>query len=138
VVVDSVGVGSVDFWGISFSPSSIEGEPMHAAELDRKIRLLQGCWSYFDGVAARVSAQMQKGPTGDGRDRDQIIRHTVRSESFAKRSGLRGLRVMPRVRSCGGEGTRRRCRTAGHPSKSPPARRRIPGRWNTSPPSAGR
>jgi hypothetical protein len=91
VVVDSVGVGSVDFWGISFSPSSIEREPMDEAELDRKLGLLRTCWSYFDTVAARVSAEMRKGPRGGGRDRDQIIRHTIRTESedFAKRLGLR-------------------------------------------------
>jgi hypothetical protein len=57
----------------------------------RKIRLLQACWAFFDGVAGRVSAEMRKGPRGGGRDRDQIIRHTVRNESedFAKRLGLR-------------------------------------------------
>lgn len=45
----------------------------------------------FDGVAARVSPEMRKGPRGGGRDRDQIIRHTVRTESedFARRIGLR-------------------------------------------------
>ena len=34
---------------------------------------------------------MRKGPRGGGRDRDQIIRHTIRTESedFAKRLGLR-------------------------------------------------
>lgn len=91
VVIDDVGVGSVDFWGISFSPSSIETEPMSAAELDRKISLLRACWSYFDNVADRVSPQLRKGPRGGGRDRDQIISHTLRNESdqFAKRLGLR-------------------------------------------------
>ena len=46
---------------------------------------------FFDEVAARVSAEMRKGVRGGGRDRDQIIRHTVRTESeeFAKRLGLR-------------------------------------------------
>ena len=91
VVVDTVGVGSVDFWGISFSPSSIETEPMDSAELDRKLTLLRCCWAYFDEVAARVSAELRKGPRGGGRDRDQIIRHTIRAESeeMAKRVGLR-------------------------------------------------
>jgi hypothetical protein len=34
---------------------------------------------------------MQRGPRGGGRDRDTIVRHTVRTESedFAKRLGLR-------------------------------------------------
>jgi hypothetical protein len=91
IVADEVGPGSTDFWGISFAPSSLEPEPMLDAELDRKIALLQACWAYFDKVAARVSADMQKGPRGGGRDRDVIIRHTIRTESedFAKRLGLR-------------------------------------------------
>ena len=91
VVEDKVGAGSTDFWGISFAPSAVEQEPMGAAELDRGITLLRACWAYFDGVAARVSPEMRKGPRGGGRDRDQIIRHTIRTESedFAKQVGLR-------------------------------------------------
>jgi hypothetical protein len=91
VVEDRVGPGSTDFWGISFSPSGLEREPMDETELDRKIGLLRACWACFDGVAARVSPEMRKGPRGGGRDRDQIIRHTIRTESeeFAKRLGLR-------------------------------------------------
>jgi hypothetical protein len=90
VVADEVGTGSTDFWGISFAPSSLEPEPMDAAELERKIALLQACWGYFDAVAAKVSVEMQRGPRGGGRDRDTIIRHTIRveSEDFAKRLGL--------------------------------------------------
>jgi hypothetical protein len=91
IVEDGVGVGSVDFWGISFSPSSIEREPVAADELDRSLALLRGCWSHFDGVAAGVSADMKKGSRGGGRQRDEIIRHAIRTESedFAKRVGLR-------------------------------------------------
>jgi hypothetical protein len=91
IVEDRVGPGSVDFWGISFSASSLEQEPMDAAELERKLILLQTCWAYFDDVAARVSPEMRKGPRGGGRDRDTIIRHTVRTESedFARKVGLR-------------------------------------------------
>ena len=91
VVEDRVGTGSTDFWGISFSPSSTEHGPMGEAELERGITLLQACWAFFDGVAARVSPEMRKGPRGGGRDRDRIIRHTIRTESedFAKQVGLR-------------------------------------------------
>jgi hypothetical protein len=91
VAEDKVGTGSTDFWGISFSPSSFEQGTMEERELDRKLQLLRACWSYFDVVAARVSSEMRKGPRGGGRDRDQIVRHTVRveSEDFAKRVGLR-------------------------------------------------
>jgi len=90
VVEDRVGTGSTDFWGISFSPCSLEQEPMDAAELERKLTLLQACWAYFDDVAARVSPQMRKGPRGGGRDRDTIIAHTIRveSEDFARKVGL--------------------------------------------------
>jgi len=91
VVEDKVGNSSTDFWGISFSPSDHDREPMDEADLDRKLTLLRACWTYFDGVAARVSAEMRKGPRGGGRDRDVIIRHTVRTESedFTKKVGLR-------------------------------------------------
>jgi len=90
IVEDRIGPGSTDFWGISFAPSSLEQDPMDATELERKLIMLQACWAYFDDVAARVSPEMRKGPRGGGRDRDTIIRHTVRNESeaFAKRVGL--------------------------------------------------
>jgi hypothetical protein len=91
IVEDKVGTGSTDFWGISFSPSAAEQGPMGEAELERGITLLRACWAFFDGVAARVSPEMRKGPRGGGRDRDRIIRHTIRTESedFAKQVGLR-------------------------------------------------
>lgn len=91
VVEDRVGPGSTDFWGISFAPADCEREPMDAAELERKIQLLCACWGRFDAVAARVSAEMRRGPRGGGRDRDRIVAHTIRTESeeFAKRLGLR-------------------------------------------------
>jgi hypothetical protein len=90
IVEERVGSGSTDFWGISFSPSSLEHGPMDQAELERKITLLRACWAFFDGVAARVSPEMRKGPRGGGRDRDRIVAHTIRTESedFAKRVGL--------------------------------------------------
>ncbi len=91
VVEERVGTGSTDFWGISFAPSDVEHEPMDDTELVRKITLLRACWGFFDAVASRVSAEMRKGPRGGGRDRDEIVRHTIRTESedFAKRVGLR-------------------------------------------------
>jgi hypothetical protein len=92
IVEDRVGTGSTDFWGISFSPSSTErADPMDAAELERKITILQAAWAFFDGVVARVSPEMRKGPRGGGRDRHRIFRHTIRTESedFAKQVGLR-------------------------------------------------
>ena len=91
IVEEKVGTGSTDFWGISFSPASAELWPMSDAALERGITLLRACWAFFDDVAARVSPEMRKGPRGGGRDRDTIIRHTIRNESeyFARRLGLR-------------------------------------------------
>jgi hypothetical protein len=92
IVEETVGTGSTDFWGISFSPTSTErGPSMDEAELERGIRILRACWAFFDDVAARVSPEMRKGPRGGGRDRDRIISHTIRveSESFAKQVGVR-------------------------------------------------
>lgn len=90
VVEDHVGVGSTDFWGISFAPSSFEQEPMGDDELDRRLRLLDGAWRYFDDVAARVSADLAKGPRGGGRTRDEIVRHVINNErhDLAKRVGV--------------------------------------------------
>ena len=90
LVEDHVGVGSTDFWGISFAPSSFEQEPMGSDELERKISLLEASWRYFDDVAARVSAEMQKGPRGGGRNRDEIVRHALGWEraDLAKKVGV--------------------------------------------------
>jgi hypothetical protein len=91
VIEDRVGTGSTDFWGISYAPSGTEKGPMGDTEFDRKIKLLRACWAFFDRTAGRVSAEMRKGPRGGGRDRNTIIRHTIRveSEEFAKQLGLR-------------------------------------------------
>ena len=64
---------------------------MSEAELERKITILRACWTFFDGVAARVSEEMRKGPRDGGRDRHRIVRHTIRTESedFAKQVGIR-------------------------------------------------
>src|SRR5260370_1427086 len=63
------GTGSTDFWGISFAFFSIDRQDLSRAELERQLTLLQACWAFFDLVRGRVSAQMQMGPRGGGRDR---------------------------------------------------------------------
>ena len=63
---------------------------MDEVELERKLTLLRAAWAFFDGVAARVSPEMRKGPRGGGRERDEIIGHVIRVESmdFAKGVGI--------------------------------------------------
>ena len=80
VVEEHTGVGSTDFWGISFAPSSFEQAPMPSEELDRKLALLEASWAYFDDVAGRVSGELAKGPRGGGRTRDEIVRHVAQNE----------------------------------------------------------
>ena len=83
------GTGSTDFWGISFAFSSIDKQDMSSDELARELTLMQACWAFFDAARARVSAEMQRGPRGGGRDRDHIVRHTLATEqSWAKMIGL--------------------------------------------------
>src|SRR5690242_11984620 len=71
------GTGSTDFWGISFAFSSLDKQDLSSAELERELTLMRACWAFFDDVRLRVSAQMQKGPRGGGRDRDHIVSHTI-------------------------------------------------------------
>ena len=70
---------------------------MSEAEFERAITILRACWAFFDGVAARVSPEMRKGPRGGGRDR---------TGSSATRSGPRARTS----RSRSGCGSRRRRR----------------------------
>ncbi len=84
------GTGSTDFWGISFAFSSFDRQDLSSGELERELTLMQACWAFFDDVRLRVSAEMQKGPRGGGRDRDRIVRHVlVTEQDWAKKLGLR-------------------------------------------------
>ena len=95
VVEHYPGMGSTDFWGISFAFSSIDRQDLSSEELERELTLMQACWAFFDDVRLRVSAEMQKGPRGGGRDRDHIVGHTfARSKSGQRRSGC----ALPKVR----------------------------------------
>src|SRR5829696_2499779 len=83
------GTGSTDFWGISFAFSGIDRQEMSSDELERELTLMRACWAFFDEVRSRVSAELQKGPRGGGRDRDHIVRHTVVTEQdWAKKLGV--------------------------------------------------
>ena len=90
IVEDHVGVGSTDFWAISFAPSSFEQAPMPNDELERKLALLEAAWRFFDDVAARVSPELERGPRGGGRNRDEIVRHVLGNErgDLARRIGV--------------------------------------------------
>jgi hypothetical protein len=89
VVEEYPGTGSTDFWGISFAFSSIDLQAMSDETLERDLTLMRACWAFFDEVRSRVSAEMQRGPRGGGRDRDHIVRHTFGAElDWAKKVGV--------------------------------------------------
>jgi hypothetical protein len=89
VVERFTGPGSTDFWGISFGFSSIDKQPISADELERELKLLRACWKFFDKMRARVSAKLQKGPRGGGRDRDEIVRHIfINEQDWVKKLGV--------------------------------------------------
>jgi hypothetical protein len=85
------GIGMTDFYGLSGRAAGPENRPMTEAECERKIALLRAAWTTFDGVAARVSPELRKGPRGGGRERDEIIRHVNGSEihEFAPKVGVK-------------------------------------------------
>ena len=102
VVEEYPGTGSTDFWGISFAFSSIDRQDMSNEELERELTLMQAAWAYFDDVRARVSAEMQKGPRGGGRDRGQIVHHVLATEQeWANKLGV-GTRQGARVTDVNG------------------------------------
>jgi hypothetical protein len=89
VVEHYPGTGSTDFWGISYGFSAIDQQAVSEEALERELTLMQACWSFFDDVRGRVSAELQRGPRGGGRDRDQIVRHTFAAElDWAKGLGV--------------------------------------------------
>jgi hypothetical protein len=96
VVEQYPGTGSTDFWGISFAFSGIDRQDVSRSDLDRELTLMQACWMFFDEVRSRVSAEMQTGPRGGGRDRDTIVRHVIVNEQdWARKLGLHIERGMP-------------------------------------------
>jgi hypothetical protein len=91
-VVEQVeGIGMTDYYGLSGKAATPEHDPMTEAELERKIALLRASWISFDAMAARVSAELRKGPRGGGWEKDRIIRHVNGAEidEFAPKVGVK-------------------------------------------------
>jgi hypothetical protein len=74
------GSSSTDYWGIAHVPSVAEQDVLSDAELDRRLALLDACWTTFDETADRVSAELRPGPRGGGWTRDEIVRHVYANE----------------------------------------------------------
>lgn len=91
ISVEYEGTGSTDFWGISFAHGPNDHEPMADEELERHLALLKASWDEFDEIGQRVSPQMERGPRGGGRDRDEIVAHLV----YAELTWLKKLDIRP-------------------------------------------
>ena len=87
---------STDWWGIAQVPSQLEAEGISADELERRLRLLQACWAYFDDAVRRASAELRTGPRGAGWTRDEIERHVYKNEpeSFTRKVEVRTPREL--------------------------------------------
>ena len=90
VVIDRrAGDVTTDF-GAPGQIHDLERTPIADDELDRYTALLNAAWDVFFAVAARVTPELQKGPRGGGRDRDEIIAHVVEVDrSYARQIGVR-------------------------------------------------
>ena len=77
VVVDTLTGNSTTDFGAPDKISAIDHEPMSTDECERQLALLQACWTFFDEIAARVSAELRDEPLGGGRDRDEIRKSVV-------------------------------------------------------------
>jgi hypothetical protein len=126
VVEQYAGTGSTDFWGISFTFSSIDKQRMPGDELERELTLMQACWAFFDDVRSRVSAEMQKGPRGGGRDRDRIVGHIFANEQdWAKGLGVR----TPDGAMLTGEGLKAHRDAYCHAIRDYHAQGKLAGKW---------
>ncbi|HEY2077353.1 MAG TPA: hypothetical protein VGH53_13560 [Streptosporangiaceae bacterium] len=85
------GIGMTDYYGVSGRAATPENDPMTDAECERKVALLQASWRTFDDFAARVSAELRKGPRGGGWEKERIIRHVNGAEidEFAPKVGVK-------------------------------------------------
>ena len=112
IVERVTGSGSADFWGIAHVPSAIEREVLSPPELERRLALLQACWSYFDSTADRVSAELRPGARGGGWTREEIIRHVHvnEPEQFTRKVEVRTPREV--VLSPDGRAVHREATTA--------------------------
>jgi hypothetical protein len=80
VVERGPGSSSTDFWGIAHVPSLIEDEVLPSAELERRLRVLQATWAYFDDVVGRVTGELLPSGRTYGRTREQVARHVYIGE----------------------------------------------------------
>lgn len=89
VVARVAGNTSTDF-GIPAIVTDLDREPTSADEAERLARLLGGCWTVFDRVAAAAPPTLRKGPRGGGRDTARMIEHVVGADhGYTSRIGLK-------------------------------------------------
>lgn len=89
-IVDRIPGNGATSFGVPDHVHAMEYESISSGDAKRLIEILQACRSYFDDVRARVSPELRKGPRGGGRDRDDIVIHTLEADrGYARRIGVR-------------------------------------------------
>ena len=129
VVEEVDGIGMTDYYGVSGRAATAEQDPMAEAEFDRKFALLQAAWSTFDETAARVSAELRKGPTWRGKGEGP-------NHSACERR--RDSRICAQSRREGAVGHEGRSEGARAPTASPSPMRSASTTSGVNPPVHGR
>lgn len=91
VIERTPGSSSTDFWGVAHVPSAFERAGLDAADLERRIALLEACWATFDRLDATAPEVLLPAGRTEGRPRDRFRAHIVGSElhNFARKVGIR-------------------------------------------------
>jgi hypothetical protein len=90
VVIERLQGNANTAWGVPSVMASAESRPIDAATAHRNVALLRASWEMLEEVVATSPAELNKGPRGGGRDRDEIRRHVIESERvYARKIGVR-------------------------------------------------
>ena len=79
-IVDRLPGDMTTEFGVPSLIHSIERESVDESEIDRQSAILSASWKFFGNVRGVVSAELQKGPRGGGRDRDRIVDHVIQAD----------------------------------------------------------
>lgn len=88
VVEQVTGTATTDF-GAPDVEVTADREPVDSVTAHRLSACVSAAWKELDAAFAAVSADLQKGPRGGGRDRDDMYRHVLAAErSYLRKIGV--------------------------------------------------